>query len=101
MARSRSLVHLLFAHCDEMSAVASESFDRDLSRAERFALRLHLLYCSACRRAGGQMRAIRRAMGRLAEDVDAMGRASTVPGLSPADRDRLRRVVEDGLRDPG
>ena len=35
--------------CEEISRLASEKLERDLSFMEKVRLRLHLLMCSACR----------------------------------------------------
>ncbi len=50
MSRLKRLVQLLFTPCDGISELVSESLDRDLTRTERFGVRLHLTYCRACRR---------------------------------------------------
>ena len=59
---------LLFMPCNGISELVSESLDRDLTPVERFAVRLHLLYCSACRRYRKHTQAI-RTMLRAAEET--------------------------------
>jgi hypothetical protein len=51
--------------CKEVHRLASEKFDRELSVRERWRLRVHLLYCVACRNFDDQMQLIRRAMHRM------------------------------------
>ena len=57
---------LLFMPCDGISGLVSEALDRDLTQVERLAVRLHLLYCAACRRYRKHAQAI-RTMLRTAE----------------------------------
>ena len=57
---------MLFMPCDGTSGLVSEAFDRDLAPVERVAVRLHLLYCAACRRYRRYCHAI-RTMLRAAE----------------------------------
>jgi hypothetical protein len=51
--------------CRAASELASESLDRDLTRSERIALRLHQLICPPCRRLVAQFQAVRRAVAAL------------------------------------
>jgi hypothetical protein len=53
--------------CKETTRLVSQGLDRDLGFAERVALRVHLAYCVGCRRAGRQMRFLRRAVRGLVE----------------------------------
>jgi hypothetical protein len=53
--------------CRETTRLMSQGLDRDLGFAERLALRVHLAYCLGCRRAGRQMRFLRRAVRGLVE----------------------------------
>jgi hypothetical protein len=53
--------------CKETTRLVSQGLDRDLGFAERVALRVHLAYCLGCRRAGRQMRYLRRAVQGLVE----------------------------------
>jgi hypothetical protein len=54
--------------CKETSRLLSQGEDRALALGERVGLRLHLMICAGCRTAGVQLRFLRRAMRRLAED---------------------------------
>jgi hypothetical protein len=93
MNRLRVIWRLLNMPCEGMSRLASESLDRDLGRLERFALRSHLLYCSACRRYRRQLELLRCAMRRLARDVEA-GECPSGLGLPEAARQRIKRVLK-------
>jgi hypothetical protein len=53
--------------CKETTRLVSQGLDRELAFGERVALRLHLAICLGCRRAGGQMRTLRKAVRALAE----------------------------------
>ena len=53
--------------CKETTRLVSQGLDRELAFGERVALRLHLAICLGCRRAGSQMRLLRRAVRELAE----------------------------------
>ena len=60
--------------CKETTRLASQGLDRELAFGERVALRLHLAICIGCRRAGRQMRFLRKAVRELAEvDVRTNG----------------------------
>jgi len=48
--------------CAEATRLISEGLDRDLSIAERTALRVHLALCVACTRANKQLAFLRRAL---------------------------------------
>jgi hypothetical protein len=51
--------------CRAASELASDSLDRDLTRGERLALRLHQLVCPPCRHLIAQFQTIRRAVASL------------------------------------
>jgi hypothetical protein len=53
--------------CKETTRLVSQGLDRELAFGERVALRLHLAICLGCRRAGSQMRTLRKAVRELAE----------------------------------
>jgi hypothetical protein len=53
--------------CKDTTRLVSQGLDRELAFGERVALRLHLAICLGCRRAGSQMRALRKAVRELAE----------------------------------
>jgi len=58
--------------CKQTTRLVSQGLDRELAFGERVALRLHLAICLGCRRAGSQMRFLRKAVRELAEiDLNA------------------------------
>jgi hypothetical protein len=92
MTRLKAAWRLLNLPCKGMSHLAAESLDRDLDRMERLALRLHLLYCIACRRYNRQIRLLRKALrqfpARLESDPLSFG-----PGLPDDVRARIKRAL--------
>ena len=83
-------LRLMNRPCRDMTRLISAAQDRELSRAERFAVRTHLLYCTACRRFSRHVRWLREAISRLAggEVPD-----QTAPRLSPDARERIKRSL--------
>ncbi|MDH4096294.1 MAG: zf-HC2 domain-containing protein [Betaproteobacteria bacterium] len=53
--------------CKETTRLVSQGLDRELAFGERVALRVHLVICLGCRRAGRQMEFLRKAVRELAE----------------------------------
>ena len=53
--------------CRESTRLVSQGLDRELAFGERVALRVHLVICLGCRRAGRQMAFLRKAVRELAE----------------------------------
>jgi len=53
--------------CKESTRLVSQGLDRELAFGERVALRVHVAICLGCRRAGAQMRFLRKAVRELAE----------------------------------
>jgi hypothetical protein len=54
--------------CKEVHRLVIEGQDRTLPLPQRFAVRLHLMLCSACRRFEAQMAFLRQAMRRFPGD---------------------------------
>ncbi|WP_374348378.1 zf-HC2 domain-containing protein [Chitinimonas sp.] len=52
---------MLIYSCKETTRAVSDSLDRDLGRAERFRMRLHLLICGLCRNFSKQAHFLHRA----------------------------------------
>ena len=79
---------MLTLECEESTHLVSESLDRDLSFAERWAVRLHAIGCWSCRRFGKQIRLIQKLMRghseRVTDDVK----------LPPEAVDRIRKAID-------
>jgi hypothetical protein len=54
--------------CKEVTRLVSQGLDRDLSFAERTALRVHFAFCRGCRNVNQQLAFLRRAV-RALKDV--------------------------------
>ena len=54
--------------CKDTSRLLSQAEDRTLGLGERLGVRLPLAICASCRHAARQLRFLRVAMRRLAED---------------------------------
>jgi anti-sigma factor RsiW len=52
--------------CREASRLLSDGLDKQLSFADRAALKLHLAFCSACTRVKAQFEFMRRALAAYA-----------------------------------
>jgi len=94
MNRLKSLWRLVNLPCREISHLASESLDRDLDLLERFALRSHLLYCTACRRFLQQVEFIRQALGKLELHLEGDSSLSG-PGMPQDVRERIQRAMDE------
>jgi predicted anti-sigma-YlaC factor YlaD len=92
MSRPNDIWRLLNLPCDGMTRLASQSLDRDLTLLERLALRLHMLYCSACRRYLRQISVLRNAMRHLQARLES---GEPFPGTALPDdvRDRIKRAL--------
>lgn len=77
------------ASCKEISVLLSKSCDQDLSWRERWAVRVHLLYCRGCMQFGKQLRFLRRAGRRLAQPETLLEEVK----LSLAARRRIRDAI--------
>jgi len=56
--------------CQQASQLISKSLDRQLSWRERFAVRLHLLFCQYCKRFSQQLITMRTALNRLSQSIE-------------------------------
>lgn len=78
----------LNAPCRDMTHLISRSLDEELPWHERLAYRLHVLYCTSCRRFGRQLRALRDAF-RAAEQRWLTDDTAKAPRLPAAARERI------------
>jgi hypothetical protein len=87
-----TLWRILNESCEDMSGLISRQMDEPLPFWSRLEIRLHLLYCSACRRYRRQLRLIREGLRQFLsgsiEEERPLG-----PLLSPAARDRIERAL--------
>ncbi len=78
--------------CKQASQLVSQALDRPLTWRERWALRMHLLMCAACRRFNRQLALIRLAVGRMLSETEQNGSLR----LSPEARLRMTKALESG-----
>jgi anti-sigma factor RsiW len=92
--RFKDCWHLLNLPCEGMSRLASESLDRELTRGERAALRMHTFYCSACRRYLRQLKLITRALRGLPARLET-GEPLPGAGLPDDVRAEIKRALRE------
>ena len=80
--------------CRAASQLASDSLDRELTRGERIALRLHQLICPPCRHLVAQFQAIRRAVASLPSPWHREGSQDSVE-LSAERRAEIKKVLQE------
>jgi hypothetical protein len=90
----RMIVHL---SCEEASRLASAALDRDLSRSERWGLRLHTLICGSCRRMQRQLDVLRRLATSMPESARQQIR-DAMPHLSADRKQQVKRLLSDASR---
>lgn len=93
----RDLKLILSLRCEEASRLASESLDRELTRAERWGLRLHTFVCHPCRRLVRQLKTMRDALADIPDAVRDATRGSLTQ-LSPERRREIKRMLSDAQR---
>ncbi len=100
------LLRLLNGPCREIAALVSTEMDAELPRSQRWAVRLHLLYCGACRSYRRHLHLLRQLLRLLAEQVhsvappapapaEAGGQAHSAPTLSAEARQRIKRALSN------
>ena len=100
MHRLWTIWRLLNLPCRQITELVSLSLDRELPRAERLAVMLHMVYCKACRRLRRQLLTLKTAMARLASDASCAELAA-IPQLAPAARERIKRTLRGAQETPG
>ena len=87
-------VSLLQLSCCEASRLASEALDRELTRRERWALRIHTFLCYACRRFAAQVRLLRKALTKAPDDWRMHWQGRSIK-LSAHRRETIKRLLSD------
>jgi hypothetical protein len=96
MSFLRSVKLILTLKCREASALIAEGADRELTVAERWALRLHLAYCSSCRRFRRQLAFLHRLWTGMQRRLTT-GEVPLEERLSEAARGRLERIIKSSF----
>lgn len=76
--------------CREITVLASLSMDTVLSLRERLRLRLHLFFCTMCKRYFDQIRLMRNELRNKAEDPRPPANSNSLP---PETRDRIKKSL--------
>lgn len=92
--KERSKLSAWNLDCRAASELASDSLDRDLTRGERLALRLHQLVCPPCRHLIAQFQTIRRAVASLPSPWRRDWTQDSVE-LSAERRDAIKKVLKE------
>ena len=77
--------------CKEVSKLASEGLDRDMTFRERLGVRLHLMMCRGCSRFLKQIRLLRKLAHSFGESA---GDDPASPSLSPEARKRIQETLD-------
>ena len=75
--------------CREATRAQSEEIDHTLPAAKRFGLRLHLLYCNACRRYGQHLRFLHDSARQHGDKLTA----ASPQNLSDAAKSRIKEKL--------
>ncbi|GJM25229.1 MAG: hypothetical protein DHS20C16_16440 [Phycisphaerae bacterium] len=79
---------LLNAGCEDHARLISLSLDHSLPRSQRFAVKLHLLYCRACRKFRRDAHLMRESI-KLGCDESSEFPQTTGAALSPQAADKI------------
>ena len=90
-------VSLLSLSCCEATRLASDALDRELTRRERWALRVHTFLCTNCRRFAAQIGTIHHAVARVTEDLRKQWSAGLVT-LSAERRAQIKRMLAEAAQ---
>ena len=94
---SERKVPLVGLSCREASRLISESLDRELTRRERWSLRIHTLLCTACQRFAQQTKMIREAIANMPDTLREKWSDSTAK-LSAERRTQIKRLLAEARR---
>jgi hypothetical protein len=93
----RKVRMILSLSCEEASRLTSDALDRELSRSERWALRLHLLFCHGCRRFKQQLDMIRALLSKSPDSIDR-SMSEQLPQLSADRRQQIKQLLREAMR---
>lgn len=92
--KSEQNIPLLGLSCREASRLISESLDRELTRRERWSLRIHTLLCTACQRFAQQTKMIREAIANMPDALREKWSDSTA-NLSAERGTQIKRLLTE------
>ena len=87
----KGVMLILMLDCEESARLTSESFDRPLTRCERWALKIHQTCCRSSHRVARQMEMVAEAM----KQPEAQQLASVSENLSDEARERIRERLRN------
>lgn len=93
----RNLYKILSLTCEEASRLTSDALDRELSRSERWALRVHRLLCGGCRRFKQQLDIMRALLSKSPEPLQR-SMSEQLPQLSPTRRQHIKQLLREASR---
>ena len=99
VAEKSDQVALLSLSCCEAARLASEALDRDLTRRERWALRIHTFLCRGCRQFAAQLRVLRQALSAAPEQLRQQWHDGAAK-LSPERREDIKRLLAEAAKKP-
>ena len=82
--------------CRHVTRLISQSMDAKLRWPERWAMRMHLLYCVWCRRYAAQLQFLRQA----ARQISSPPLQTPPPTLSHTAKEQIRARLQQALKDP-
>jgi len=78
--------------CREASRLVSDAGERDLTLAERFRLRLHLMMCNPCSNHVANLGVLERVFAAMRRQAD-----ESAPCLTEQDRQRIRQYLQERI----
>ena len=93
----KNIIRILTLTCDQSAELMSKAQETQLTRAERWALRLHLLICTSCRKYKKQLNILRTTLKKIARPSTY---EADVPPLLDADQARaLKKRISKRIRE--
>jgi hypothetical protein len=93
----RKLRMILSLSCEEASRLTSDALDRELSRSEQWALRLHLFLCHGCRRFNEQLDLMRALLSKSPDSLDR-SMSEQLPQPSAHRRQHIKQLLREAKR---
>ncbi|HRX85456.1 MAG TPA: zf-HC2 domain-containing protein [Phycisphaerae bacterium] len=92
-------IRQLNAPCRDMTEYVSRSLDSELTRSQRAAVQVHMLYCRACRRYRAQVRMLRALLAERPDAPEILAEAANLH-LDPATKDRIIALLRERSNPP-
>ena len=93
----KKIIYILTLTCDQSAVLMSKSQETQLTRAERRALRLHLLICKSCRKYEKQLNILRNLLRKISLPSTY---ETDIPSLLDADQAQaLKKRISKKIRE--